>query len=170
MILKCNMYLQVKGRQSVYTLDVLNSLLTKLTSCGYPFLKLVDKILGIIGRYLLLFLTFCSNFACFALSLSLYFWVCCYSLSLYEKGLLSSLLHDKHLSSFQYWVECALSVSSVRVFIPKSLNSPCRSSIRQRRNPKETADLSSIQELVDEINSKCHSGELFTKLNWLIDC
>lgn len=35
-----------------------------------------------------------------------------------------------------------------------------RSSIRQRRNPKETADLSSIQELLDEIDSKCHSGLL----------
>ncbi|KAF8025497.1 hypothetical protein BT93_F2360 [Corymbia citriodora subsp. variegata] len=35
-----------------------------------------------------------------------------------------------------------------------------RSSIRQRRNPKETADLSSIQELLEEIDSKCHSGLL----------
>lgn len=35
-----------------------------------------------------------------------------------------------------------------------------RSSIRQRRNPKETADLTSIQELLDEIDSKCHSGLL----------
>ncbi|KAL8474186.1 hypothetical protein ACS0TY_030854 [Phlomoides rotata] len=32
-----------------------------------------------------------------------------------------------------------------------------RSSIRQRRNPRETADLSSIQELIREINSSCHS-------------
>lgn len=35
-----------------------------------------------------------------------------------------------------------------------------RSSVRQRRNPKETADLTSIQELIDEIESKCHSGLL----------
>ncbi|KAL8482478.1 hypothetical protein ACS0TY_028597 [Phlomoides rotata] len=32
-----------------------------------------------------------------------------------------------------------------------------RSSIRQRRNPRETADLSSIQELIREIDSSCHS-------------
>ncbi|XP_051123536.1 DNA mismatch repair protein MLH1 isoform X2 [Andrographis paniculata] len=32
-----------------------------------------------------------------------------------------------------------------------------RSSIRQRRNPRETADLSSIQELLGEIDSTCHS-------------
>lgn len=35
-----------------------------------------------------------------------------------------------------------------------------RSSVRQRRNPKETADLTSIQDLIDEIESKCHSGLL----------
>ncbi|KAI4388834.1 hypothetical protein MLD38_001128 [Melastoma candidum] len=35
-----------------------------------------------------------------------------------------------------------------------------RSSVRQRRNPKETADLTSIQELVKEIESNCHSGLL----------
>ncbi|GAB4861470.1 DNA mismatch repair protein [Ancistrocladus abbreviatus] len=35
-----------------------------------------------------------------------------------------------------------------------------RSSIRQRRNPKETADLTSIQELIDEIDQKCHPGLL----------
>ncbi|XP_062028201.1 DNA mismatch repair protein MLH1-like [Rosa rugosa] len=35
-----------------------------------------------------------------------------------------------------------------------------RSSVRQRRNPKETADLSSIQELIAEIDSNCHSGML----------
>ncbi|CAH9082459.1 unnamed protein product [Cuscuta epithymum] len=35
-----------------------------------------------------------------------------------------------------------------------------RSSIRQRRNPKETADLTSIQELINEIESTCHSGLL----------
>ncbi|KAI3464318.1 hypothetical protein Pfo_020981 [Paulownia fortunei] len=32
-----------------------------------------------------------------------------------------------------------------------------RSSIRQRRNPRETADLTSIQELIREIDSSCHS-------------
>ncbi|KAL8059951.1 hypothetical protein ABFX02_03G121000 [Erythranthe guttata] len=32
-----------------------------------------------------------------------------------------------------------------------------RSSIRQRRNPRETADLTSIQELTREIDSSCHS-------------
>nr|GMD51024.1 DNA mismatch repair protein MLH1 isoform X2 [Ipomoea batatas] len=37
-----------------------------------------------------------------------------------------------------------------------------RSSIRQRRNPKETADLTSIQELINEIDSTCHSGLLDT--------
>ncbi|KAL2467588.1 DNA mismatch repair protein MLH1 [Forsythia ovata] len=35
-----------------------------------------------------------------------------------------------------------------------------RSSIRQRRNPRETADLTSIQELVKDIDSSCHSGLL----------
>ncbi|KAJ7964618.1 DNA mismatch repair protein Mlh1 [Quillaja saponaria] len=35
-----------------------------------------------------------------------------------------------------------------------------RSSIRQRRNPKESADLTSIQELLDEIDRNCHSGLL----------
>ncbi|XP_019199649.1 PREDICTED: DNA mismatch repair protein MLH1 isoform X2 [Ipomoea nil] len=37
-----------------------------------------------------------------------------------------------------------------------------RSSIRQRRNPKETADLTSIQELINEFDSTCHSGLLDT--------
>ncbi|PON72536.1 DNA mismatch repair protein [Parasponia andersonii] len=37
-----------------------------------------------------------------------------------------------------------------------------RSSVRQRRNPKETADLTSIQELIDEIDSNIHSGLLDT--------
>ncbi|KAJ7960197.1 DNA mismatch repair protein MLH1 [Quillaja saponaria] len=37
-----------------------------------------------------------------------------------------------------------------------------RSSIRQRRNPKESADLTSIQELLDEIDRNCHSGLLET--------
>ncbi|XP_024963412.1 DNA mismatch repair protein MLH1 isoform X2 [Cynara cardunculus var. scolymus] len=40
-----------------------------------------------------------------------------------------------------------------------SLNS-FRSSIRQRRNPKETADLTSVQELIDEFERGCHSGLL----------
>ncbi|XP_021898319.1 DNA mismatch repair protein MLH1 [Carica papaya] len=40
-----------------------------------------------------------------------------------------------------------------------SLNA-VRSSIRQRRNPKETADLSSIQELIDDIDRNYHSGLL----------
>ncbi|XP_021287990.1 DNA mismatch repair protein MLH1 isoform X3 [Herrania umbratica] len=35
-----------------------------------------------------------------------------------------------------------------------------RSSVRQRRNLKETADLTSVQELIDVIDSKCHSGLL----------
>lgn len=38
-------------------------------------------------------------------------------------------------------------------------NSWCRSSVRQRRNPKETADLTSIQELVSEIEGNSHSGK-----------
>ncbi|KAJ0091405.1 hypothetical protein Patl1_13994 [Pistacia atlantica] len=32
------------------------------------------------------------------------------------------------------------------------------SSVRQRRNPNETADLTSIQELIDDIDCNCHSG------------
>ncbi|XP_057531841.1 DNA mismatch repair protein MLH1 isoform X2 [Amaranthus tricolor] len=40
-----------------------------------------------------------------------------------------------------------------------SLNS-IRSSIRQRRNPKESADLTSIQELMDEIDNNSHPGLL----------
>ncbi|KAK9066815.1 hypothetical protein SSX86_014138 [Deinandra increscens subsp. villosa] len=35
-----------------------------------------------------------------------------------------------------------------------------RSSIRQRRNPKETADLTSVQELINEVEHGCHSGLL----------
>ncbi|KAJ0754538.1 putative ribosomal protein S5 domain 2-type [Helianthus annuus] len=35
-----------------------------------------------------------------------------------------------------------------------------RSSIRQRRNPKETADLTSVQELINEFEHGCHSGLL----------
>ncbi|KAK3004984.1 hypothetical protein RJ639_017902 [Escallonia herrerae] len=35
-----------------------------------------------------------------------------------------------------------------------------RSSVRQRRNPKETADLTSIQELINDVDSSCHSGLL----------
>ncbi|KAM6592968.1 hypothetical protein CsatA_000671 [Cannabis sativa] len=35
-----------------------------------------------------------------------------------------------------------------------------RSSIRQRRNPKETADLTSIQELIDDIDGNSHSSLL----------
>ncbi|PWA81151.1 MUTL-like protein [Artemisia annua] len=35
-----------------------------------------------------------------------------------------------------------------------------RSSIRQRRNPKETADLTSVQELINEFERGCHSGLL----------
>ncbi|CAN4112894.1 unnamed protein product [Withania somnifera] len=38
--------------------------------------------------------------------------------------------------------------------------SSLRSSIRQRRNPSETADLTSIQELVNEIENACHPGLL----------
>ncbi|KAL5776365.1 hypothetical protein ACOSP7_009291 [Xanthoceras sorbifolium] len=35
-----------------------------------------------------------------------------------------------------------------------------RSSVRQRRNPNETADLTSIQELINGIDGDCHSGLL----------
>ncbi|KAG8660821.1 DNA mismatch repair protein MLH1 [Manihot esculenta] len=35
-----------------------------------------------------------------------------------------------------------------------------RSSVRQRRNPKETADLTSVQELINNIDLNCHSGLL----------
>ncbi|XP_021845672.1 DNA mismatch repair protein MLH1 isoform X2 [Spinacia oleracea] len=41
-----------------------------------------------------------------------------------------------------------------------SLNSVRSSVIRQRRNPKESADLTSIQELIDEVDSSSHSGLL----------
>ncbi|KAK1433376.1 hypothetical protein QVD17_10286 [Tagetes erecta] len=41
----------------------------------------------------------------------------------------------------------------------RGLNS-LRSSIRQRRNPKETADLTSVHELINEIEKGCHSGLL----------
>ncbi|PHT88228.1 DNA mismatch repair protein MLH1 [Capsicum annuum] len=41
-----------------------------------------------------------------------------------------------------------------------SFLSSVRSSIRQRRNPSETADLTSIQELVNEIDNDCHPGLL----------
>ncbi|GKB31107.1 hypothetical protein Tco_0870508, partial [Tanacetum coccineum] len=36
----------------------------------------------------------------------------------------------------------------------------CGSSIRQRRNPKETADLTSVYELINEFERGCHSGLL----------
>jgi DNA mismatch repair protein MLH1 len=45
--------------------------------------------------------------------------------------------------------------------------SNCRSSVRQRRNPKETADITSVQELIEEIDCNYHSGEIFTHL---FDC
>ncbi|KAJ4832053.1 DNA mismatch repair protein [Turnera subulata] len=35
-----------------------------------------------------------------------------------------------------------------------------RSSIRLRRNPKETADLTSVQELINDVDCSCHSGLL----------
>uniref|UniRef100_A0A2P2LUP8 DNA mismatch repair protein MLH1 n=1 Tax=Rhizophora mucronata TaxID=61149 RepID=A0A2P2LUP8_RHIMU len=38
--------------------------------------------------------------------------------------------------------------------------SAVRSSVRQRRNPKETADLTSIQELINDIDCNCHSDLL----------
>ncbi|CAH1425292.1 unnamed protein product [Lactuca virosa] len=41
----------------------------------------------------------------------------------------------------------------------------CMSSIRQRRNPKETTDLTSVQELIDEFERGCHSGLLETVRN-----
>ncbi|CAH1419086.1 unnamed protein product [Lactuca virosa] len=40
-----------------------------------------------------------------------------------------------------------------------------RSSIRHRRNPKETADLTSVQELINEFERGCHSGLLDTVRN-----
>ncbi|XP_010421834.2 PREDICTED: DNA mismatch repair protein MLH1 isoform X1 [Camelina sativa] len=56
---------------------------------------------------------------------------------------------------------------------PKSHNLPdkvsslsvVRSSVRQRRNPKETADLSSVQELIAGVDSCCHPGLLETVRN-----
>ncbi|CAN1779589.1 DNA mismatch repair protein MLH1 [Linum perenne] len=38
--------------------------------------------------------------------------------------------------------------------------SAVRSAVRQRRNPRETADLTSIQELIDSVKHKCDSGLL----------
>ncbi|KAL8125140.1 DNA mismatch repair protein MLH1 [Apium graveolens] len=35
-----------------------------------------------------------------------------------------------------------------------------RSLVRQRRNPRETADLTSVQKLLDDVNHRCHSGLL----------
>jgi hypothetical protein len=35
---------------------------------------------------------------------------------------------------------------------------PCRRAVRQRRNPKESADLTSVQELLAAIDRQCHSG------------
>ncbi|XP_038681486.1 DNA mismatch repair protein MLH1 isoform X2 [Tripterygium wilfordii] len=35
-----------------------------------------------------------------------------------------------------------------------------RSSVRQRRNPKESSDITSVQQLIDEIDGNCHSGLL----------
>lgn len=47
---------------------------------------------------------------------------------------------------------------------PSPLEQSClasvRSSIRQRRNPRETADLTSVQELINDIERGCHSGLL----------
>ncbi|PIA47206.1 hypothetical protein AQUCO_01400116v1 [Aquilegia coerulea] len=42
----------------------------------------------------------------------------------------------------------------------KSSLSSMRCAVRQRRNPKETADLTSVQELLSDIDSKCHSDLL----------
>lgn len=47
----------------------------------------------------------------------------------------------------------------------KSSLASIRSSIRQRRNPRETADLTSVQELVNIIDSSYHSGLLDTIRN-----
>ncbi|KAG5520373.1 hypothetical protein RHGRI_033073 [Rhododendron griersonianum] len=41
-----------------------------------------------------------------------------------------------------------------------------RSSIRQRRNPKETADLTSIQQLIDDIDNSSHSDDVFALLQY----
>lgn len=46
--------------------------------------------------------------------------------------------------------------------------SACRSSVRQRRNPSETADLTSIQELIDDIEGNCHSGNILIIISVLL--
>ncbi|KAK6940344.1 DNA mismatch repair protein Mlh1, C-terminal, partial [Dillenia turbinata] len=66
--------------------------------------------------------------------------------SLDPAGRLDTYLHVKPLSNFE-------GTSS------SSLNS-VRSSIIQRRNPKESADLTSIHELIKDVDSDCHSGLL----------
>ncbi|KAK9758148.1 hypothetical protein RND81_01G210700 [Saponaria officinalis] len=48
---------------------------------------------------------------------------------------------------------------STQLEINGNLNA-IRSSIRQRRNPRESADLTSIQELINEIDNDCHTGLL----------
>lgn len=46
--------------------------------------------------------------------------------------------------------------------LPESSLTAVRSSVRQRRNPKEAANLTSIQDLVAEIDKNCHAGLLDT--------
>lgn len=45
------------------------------------------------------------------------------------------------------------------------MTTDCRSSIKQRRNPRETADLTSIHELVNGIDSNCHLGMEISSLS-----
>ncbi|KAI4331770.1 hypothetical protein L6164_016727 [Bauhinia variegata] len=60
----------------------------------------------------------------------------------------SGRLHAYTQNQFHGHLEKSASLSAIR------------SSIRQRRNPKVSSDLTSVQELLDEINSNCHSGLL----------
>ncbi|CAK9160323.1 unnamed protein product [Ilex paraguariensis] len=55
---------------------------------------------------------------------------------------------------------CGLSFEYCIGFMGISLSGICfqKPSIRKRRNPKETADLTSIQELISDIDCNCHPG------------
>ncbi|XP_022895353.1 DNA mismatch repair protein MLH1 [Olea europaea var. sylvestris] len=66
------------------------------------------------------------------------------------------------LHGYRYW-KTQFGDSNLRIiheFEESSQLLMYRSSIRQRRNPRETADLTSIQELVKDIDSNFHSGLL----------
>lgn len=55
-------------------------------------------------------------------------------------------------------------ISFVRInYLPFYKNWMFRSFVRQRRNPKETANLTSIQDLVAEIDKNCHAGSLLVE-------